>query len=72
MRKSDVQCTNCGAGYRRIELASRKGEPGTYHCLVCKSRLETFDGSHEIAYRLTVIPQRPASRGEKETATLGH
>jgi hypothetical protein len=67
MKKSDVQCPDCGVGYRRIELTSRKGHADSYHCLVCKHLLETFDGSREIAYRLTVNPERPGSRrGEKK------
>jgi hypothetical protein len=46
------------AGYRRIELASRKGKPGSYTCALCKQPLEVFDGSSEIAYRLTVTPTK--------------
>ena len=65
MKKSDVQCPDCGAGYRRIELASRPGTPGSrYTCLVCYRVLEAFDGEHEVAYRLTVNPERPASRAK--------
>ena len=56
MKKSDVTCPDCFAGYRRIELESRKGLPGQYKCLVCDRVLEVFDGSREIAYRLTVQP----------------
>jgi uncharacterized Zn finger protein len=66
MKRSDVQCTSCGAGYRRIELVSRKGQPGTYHCLVCKNLLETLDGKHEVAYRLIVNPERPAGGADKK------
>ena len=62
MKKSDVQCLACGAGYRRIELVSRRGKQGHYRCLVCNRILESFDGSHEIAYRLTVNPERPAAK----------
>jgi DNA-directed RNA polymerase subunit RPC12/RpoP len=58
MKKSDVTCEYCGAGYRRIELSSLKGEPGSYHCLVCKRLLEIFSGATEVAYRLTVAPVR--------------
>jgi hypothetical protein len=68
MKKSDVQCPDCGAGHRRIELVSRKGPPGAYHCLVCKNLLETFDGSHEVAYRLTVNPERPAGWKTKKVS----
>jgi hypothetical protein len=66
MRKSDVRCLDCGAGYRRIELVSRTCQPGTFKCVVCGRLLETFDGSHEVAYRLTVNPERPAGRADKK------
>ena len=58
MKKSDVICPKCHAGYRRIELASRKGTPGEYRCLLCDQVLEVFDGSREIAIRLTVQPEK--------------
>jgi transposase-like protein len=58
MKKSDVICPKCHAGYRRIELATRKGTPGEYHCLLCDQLLEVFDGSREIAIRLTVQPEK--------------
>jgi len=66
MKKSDVLCSDCGAGYRRIQLDSRPGKEGHYRCLVCSRVLETFDGQHEIAYRLTVNPERPAGRSDKK------
>jgi hypothetical protein len=56
MKKGDVICFDCIAGYRRIELETRKGQPGQYRCLVCDRILEVFDGLREIAYRLTVQP----------------
>lgn len=56
MKKGDATCPDCFAGYRRIELESRKGKAGHYKCLVCERVLEVFDGSREIAYRLTVQP----------------
>lgn len=56
MKKSDVTCPDCSAGYRRIELVTRKGAPGQFKCLVCGRVLEVFDGSGEVAYRLTVQP----------------
>jgi hypothetical protein len=56
MRKSDVICTECGAGYRRIELATRPGKQGEFRCRVCNHLLELFDGSREVALRLTVQP----------------
>jgi hypothetical protein len=36
MKKSDIQCHDCAAGYRRIDLISRKGKPGAYRYLSVK------------------------------------
>lgn len=58
MRKSDVTCPKCHAGYRRIELASRPGAKGEFHCLLCGQVLEVFDGSTDVAIRLTVQPEK--------------
>jgi transposase-like protein len=58
MRKSDVTCPECSAGYRRIELTSKPGAEGKFHCLVCGYLLEAFDGSTEVALRLTVQPAK--------------
>ena len=30
MKKTDIQCPECAAGYRRIELVSTHGEAGVY------------------------------------------
>jgi len=54
MRKGEVECPSCGAWYRRIEIASMKGEPGEYACLLCGQPLERFSGETYVAYRLTV------------------
>jgi predicted Zn finger-like uncharacterized protein len=56
MKKSDVTCPNCKAGYRRIELVSRPGARGEFRCLTCNHVLEVFDGSTEVVLRLTVQP----------------
>jgi transposase-like protein len=56
MRKSDVTCPVCQAGYRRIELTSKPGGRGEFRCLICDSVLEVLDGSTEVALRLTVQP----------------
>jgi hypothetical protein len=56
MRKSDVTCPGCKSGYLRIELATRPGKQGEFRCRVCSHLLELFDGSREVAYRLTVQP----------------
>jgi hypothetical protein len=58
MKKSDVICSVCGAGYRRIELTSTPGTRGEVRCLVCNHLLETFDGSRQVALRLTVQPEK--------------
>jgi transposase-like protein len=58
MQKSDIICPECNAGYRRIELATRQGTKGEYRCLLCDHVLEVFDGSTEVAIRLTVQPER--------------
>jgi DNA-directed RNA polymerase subunit RPC12/RpoP len=58
MKKSDLICPNCHAGYRRIELTTRPGVKGEYRCLLCDQLLERFDGSTEIAIRLTVQPEK--------------
>jgi transposase-like protein len=56
MRKGDVICPKCNAGFRRMELSTRRGIKGEYRCPICDQLLETFDGSTEIAYRLTDTP----------------
>jgi hypothetical protein len=58
MQTSGVICPECGAGYRRIELATQPGKQGEFRCLVCNHLLELFDGSREIALRLTVQPAK--------------
>jgi hypothetical protein len=58
MRRSDIICPKCRAGYRRIELTTRKGVKGEFRCLLCEHVLEVFDGSSETAIRLTVQPER--------------
>jgi transposase-like protein len=58
MKKSDIICPNCSAGYRRVELASGHGVKGEFRCLLCDQLLEVFDGTTEIAIRLTVQPEK--------------
>jgi predicted Zn finger-like uncharacterized protein len=65
MRKSDVTCPKCRTGYRRIELATRPGKRGEFRCLVCDHVIELFDGSREVALRLTVVPERIRDDGDK-------
>jgi len=56
MKKSDVICSECGAGFRRIELTSEPGFEGEYRCPACDHLVESFDGRSFVAYRLTVQP----------------
>ena len=56
MKKDDVTCPECGAGFRRLELTSRSGTPGEYRCPACDAVLEKFDGGVQVAYRLTIQP----------------
>jgi hypothetical protein len=58
MRQSEVTCPKCHSGYRRIELVSRKGWKGEFHCVSCDQVLEVFDGSTYVAIRLTVRPEK--------------
>ncbi|MEZ2145864.1 hypothetical protein AAE026_26770 [Bradyrhizobium sp. DN5] len=56
MKKTDVTCSECGAGFRRIELETQRGSKGEYHCPACGELLEKFDGNALVAYRLTIQP----------------
>jgi hypothetical protein len=58
MKKGDIICPECGAGFRRIELSSRAGTSGEYRCPPCSTILEVFDGYKLVAYRLTVVPEK--------------
>jgi hypothetical protein len=60
MKKSDLSCPECGAGYRQIELDSKPGNKGKYRCLVYDHVLEVFDGSKTVAIHLTVKPAPPS------------
>jgi transposase-like protein len=65
MRKSDVACPRCKAGYRRIELMTRPGSRGEFRCLLCENILEVFDGSTEVALRLTVQPEKAWNNADR-------
>ena len=58
MRRRDVICPECNAGFRRIALVPRSGHEGEFRCPLCNHVLGVFDGSTDIAYRLTVAPER--------------
>ncbi|TYO62001.1 hypothetical protein FXV83_35090 [Bradyrhizobium hipponense] len=62
MKKNDVTCSACGAGFRRLELATQPGTKGDYRCPACGEVLETFDGNAFVAYRLTIQPSMKAIR----------
>ena len=51
-------CSECHAGFSRVELDSAPGHEGEYRCPLCSSLLEKFDGNRLIAYRLTIIPPK--------------
>jgi hypothetical protein len=58
MKKSDITCPECHAGYRRIEIESIDGTKGEFCCLLCGQLLEVFDGKTNVAIRLTVQPEK--------------
>jgi transposase-like protein len=58
MKKGDIICPECKAGYRRIELATWRGSKGEFRCLLCDHLLEVFDGSSQVAIRLTIQPEK--------------
>jgi predicted Zn finger-like uncharacterized protein len=56
MRKGDAICPECGAGFRRMELTSIKGQAGEFRCPLCGTLIEAWDGETQVAYRLTIQP----------------
>jgi len=62
MKKNDVTCSACGAGFRRLELETPPANQGEYRCPACNEVLETFDGRAFIAYRMTIQPSMKAAR----------
>ena len=58
MKIGAVICSECRAGFSRVEFESGPGSAGEYCCPLCGSLLETFDGNRLIAYRLTADPPR--------------
>jgi hypothetical protein len=65
MKKGDVTCLECGAGFHRLELVSMPHSRGEYQCPVCDTVLEKFDGTALVAYRLVVQPL-----GERNKVTM--
>jgi predicted Zn finger-like uncharacterized protein len=64
MKKSDIICPECGAGFRRIELSSGPGTKGEYRCPACDTVLEVLDGKKLVVYRLTIQPTIRALKEE--------
>lgn len=62
MKKGDVTCSACGAGFRRLELATIPANHGEYRCPACDEIVEKFDGHAFIAYRMTIQPSMKAVR----------
>lgn len=62
MKKSDVTCPECGAGFRRLELQLGPGTTGEYRCPVCHEVLEEFEGNALVAYRMTIQPSTKGIR----------
>jgi predicted Zn finger-like uncharacterized protein len=58
MKTSGPVCSECRAGFRRVELESARGAAGEYRCPLCNNLIETFDGKRLIVYRLTIIPPK--------------
>jgi DNA-directed RNA polymerase subunit RPC12/RpoP len=58
MKMGATICSECRAGFRRVELESERGSEGEYRCPLCSTLLEKFDGHSLIAYRLTVVPPK--------------
>jgi predicted amidophosphoribosyltransferase len=58
MKTSGPVCSECRAGFRRIELCSSRGTAGEYRCPLCNNLIEKLDGERLIAYRLTIIPPK--------------
>jgi hypothetical protein len=56
MLKSDVSCSECGAGFRRVELSSIPSRMTEFRCGVCDNLIEVLDGTAGVEYRLTVQP----------------
>ena len=65
MKKGDVTCPVCRAGFQRLELKVEPPSKGEYHCPACGHTLEVFDGSKHVAYRLTVRPMKVSGKGKR-------
>jgi DNA-directed RNA polymerase subunit RPC12/RpoP len=72
MKKDDVACSECGAGFRRLESPFVSGAEGEYHCPACGELLEKFDGSKLIASRSSLRSKAFESRPPQLAASLAH
>jgi hypothetical protein len=63
MVESDVACSECGGGFRRLEIESLSGTGGEYPCPTCAKVLKTFSGKDAfVAYRVTIQPSMKGIR----------
>src|SRR5271168_794365 len=58
MKLGGAICSECRAGFSRVELESERGTEGDYRFPLCGNLVEKFDGNRLIAYRLTSIPPK--------------
>jgi hypothetical protein len=63
MRKGDVLCPKCNAGFWRIELSSLRGTEGDYHCPLCDQRRRL--------YRDRSSADDPTHEGQRWVASVG-
>ena len=66
-----MSCSECGAGFRRLELTSLPPTHGEFRCLACGIVLETFDGNTFVAYRLTIQPIKRYGAEDRYDEPLG-
>lgn len=72
MRQTDVSCTKCGAGFRRLELVSVPNQSGDFRCQICSEVLEVFSDTEVfVVYRLTVSPQKKRPGANTAPGKLG-
>lgn len=60
MKNSDVTCSDCGAGFQRLELDSLSSTKGEYRCPACGEVLETFNGDGAL-----VVYREPCTRAAR-------
>jgi len=67
MKKSDMTCSKCGAGFQRLELEAVSVLPsnGEFRCPICDEFVERFNGNKVVAYRLAMRPSTKDMRRRK-------